>query len=141
MSLLFIVIVDSSFAFTFPGNVPKVESYLNRCARVFVSVRSFTATNSISFEPNPDFIANFPILPKPFMPTFTAILLFSFFRDEVRFQLDINAQQILRRHIRRNRIYVESAAPFESRYLGQFRYYLYMPVIIVPLMAVYRGGM
>jgi hypothetical protein len=39
---------ESPSAFTFLQR-PSTESYFKRCARVFVSVRSFTATNSISF--------------------------------------------------------------------------------------------
>ncbi len=59
---------------TVPGYGPRIESYLSRCARVFASVRSLTATKSMSA------FAAFaarkrlrPMRPKPLMPTLTAM--------------------------------------------------------------------
>src|SRR3954454_7938401 len=59
---------------TVPGYGPRMESYLSRCARVLASVRSLTATNSMSA---PAALAARkklrPIRPKPLMPTRTAM--------------------------------------------------------------------
>src|SRR6266545_7115929 len=65
----------SPFAATVPGKRPWTESYVRRCASVFVSVMSFTATNS-----RLDSLAIVaarrtlrPIRPKPLIPTRTAM--------------------------------------------------------------------
>src|SRR5262245_5196756 len=52
---------------------PSVESYCNRCARVGVSVRSFTATNSIAGWLRPARRTFLPMRPKPLIPTLIAI--------------------------------------------------------------------
>src|SRR5665213_2530700 len=64
---------------TSPSKVPCTESYLNRWARVRVSVRSFTATKSMSATPCSlaALTTCRPILPKPLMPTRIAIHLSS----------------------------------------------------------------
>src|SRR6478672_2725099 len=72
-------VIEPSPAVTSPAKVRCTESYLNRCASVFVSVRSFTATNSRSATPA--FLAARttwrPIRPNPLMPTLVAIPLCS----------------------------------------------------------------
>ena len=59
-------------------SVPKSESYFKRCARVRTSVRSFTATKSISSRPKPVRRRQRPIRPNPFIPTLIAIRFLSF---------------------------------------------------------------
>src|SRR5258707_532608 len=62
-------------AFSFAPRLPKTESYLSRCARVFVSVMSFTATKSMS-PPLSDARSTLrPMRPKPLMPTLIAMFL------------------------------------------------------------------
>src|SRR2546430_11527394 len=69
----------SPFASTVPGNRPCTESYLRRCASVFVSVMSLTPTNSRS--PPACFVIvaarnTFrPMRPNPLIPTRTAMTL------------------------------------------------------------------
>ena len=65
--------MESACATTSWGKVPSTESYLSRCAKVFVSVRSFTATNSTSFRWRLARTTLRPMRPKPLMPTFTAM--------------------------------------------------------------------
>ncbi len=56
------------------GRLPKIESYFSRCASVFESVMSFTATNWMSLSSIAVRTMFRPIRPKPLMPTFIAIL-------------------------------------------------------------------
>src|SRR3954453_2839473 len=59
---------------TSPGKRPRIESYLSRLASVPGSVRSLTATNSISAPAAWAARKTLrPIRPKPLMPTFTAM--------------------------------------------------------------------
>src|SRR5207244_7173338 len=62
---------------TVPGKRRCTESYLRRCASVFVSVMSFTATNSRldCFIRTAARITLRPIRPNPLMPTRTGIAL------------------------------------------------------------------
>lgn len=62
-----------SFASTLPGHFPCTLSYLKRWANVLVSVKSFTATHSISGSKNPALRTMRPILPNPLMPIRTTI--------------------------------------------------------------------
>jgi len=66
--------------FDVTGNLPWTESYFKRYALVFASVISFTATNSRSllFFSSIALATRRPILPKPLIPTFTAISTSSF---------------------------------------------------------------
>src|SRR5262249_49037240 len=63
----------SSWARTSWAQGPNVESYFNRCARVFASVRSFTATNSIAGLLMPARNTFLPMRPQPLIPTLIAI--------------------------------------------------------------------
>ena len=65
----------SPLASTVPGNRPCTESYFSRCASDFVSVMSFTATNSIAacLAVTAARKTLRPMRPKPLMPTRTAI--------------------------------------------------------------------
>src|SRR5262249_8515526 len=56
---------------------PSVESYCNRCARVCVFVRSFSATNSMAGWLRPARRTFLPMRPKPLIPTLIAIRNFS----------------------------------------------------------------
>src|SRR4051794_9661707 len=64
----------SSVASTSPGNGPRIESYLIRCARVSLSVMSLTPTHSMS-SPRACAARNTlrPMRPKPLMPALRAI--------------------------------------------------------------------
>src|SRR3954451_5731353 len=66
--------MSSASSSTVPGYGPRIESYLSRWASVLASVRSLTATNSMSA---PAALAARkklrPIRPKPLMPTRTAM--------------------------------------------------------------------
>src|SRR6478736_3984888 len=53
--------------------LPRIESYLRRCASVFASVRSLTATMSIPLSPMAARMMLRPMRPNPLIPTFTAI--------------------------------------------------------------------
>src|ERR1700732_2748905 len=55
------------------GRLPRMESYLSRCARVFGSVRSLTATKSRFLSARAVRRTLRPMRPKPLMPTFIAI--------------------------------------------------------------------
>src|SRR4051794_13297145 len=60
-----------SVASTVPGNGPRIESYLRSAARVFVSVMSFTPTQSMSAPWAWAALKTFlPIRPKPLIPAF-----------------------------------------------------------------------
>jgi hypothetical protein len=70
LNVLPFAVISSAVAFTSCGKRPRMLSYLSRCARVALSVRSFAATNSISA---PEAVSARkklrPIRPKPLMPT------------------------------------------------------------------------
>ncbi len=53
--------------------IPSTESYFKRWVRVFGSVISFMATNSMSLSLSDALSTFLPILPKPFMATLTAM--------------------------------------------------------------------
>ena len=53
--------------------LPRIESYLRRCARVLASVRSLTATMSMFLSPMAARMMLRPMRPNPLIPTFTAI--------------------------------------------------------------------
>ena len=64
------------------GKRPRTESYLSRCASVRLSVRSFTATISMSVVPAARCTSTArkkfrPTRPKPFTPTRIAIVISS----------------------------------------------------------------
>src|SRR3954449_8499342 len=64
--------MESAPAVTLFGKLPRTESYFSRCASVFGSVRSFTATNS-RFGSCKDARRTLrPMRPKPLIPTFIA---------------------------------------------------------------------
>ena len=69
----------SSVKSTSPGKGPRIESYLSRCASVFVSVMSLTPTQSMS-SPRAWAARNTlrPMRPKPLMPAFKAIRVLPF---------------------------------------------------------------
>ncbi len=69
-----LTISELPFASTVPGNFPWTESYLSRYASSFVSVRSFTATNSILESSNPARKTILPILPNPLIATLMPII-------------------------------------------------------------------
>src|SRR5579863_3215515 len=73
MVLLSIVMLSGPALILF-GRLPRIESYLRRCASVFGSVRSFTATNSRSGSFNDVRSTLRPMRPKPLMPTLIAIV-------------------------------------------------------------------
>src|ERR1041385_7553583 len=54
--------------------LPRTESYLRRCARVFALVRSLTATKSMFLSPIAARMMLRPIRPNPFIPTLTGIV-------------------------------------------------------------------
>jgi hypothetical protein len=63
--------IELSFASILSNkNLPYAESYFNKCASVFASVRSLIATISISFSFQSFLNANLPILPNPFIAIF-----------------------------------------------------------------------
>src|SRR6266536_2421138 len=71
-------LIEDSSKVTSPSSRPKVESYSSRCARVWLSVRSLTATTSTSplLLPAPSRVARKklrPMRPKPLMPTRTVM--------------------------------------------------------------------
>ena len=53
--------------------LPRIESYLSRCASVVAFVRSLTATMSIPLSPMDARMMLRPMRPNPLIPTFTAI--------------------------------------------------------------------
>ncbi len=53
--------------------LPRIESYLSRCASVLAFVRSLTATMSIPLSPMAARMMLRPMRPNPLIPTFTAI--------------------------------------------------------------------
>src|ERR1022692_585218 len=55
------------------GRLPRMESYFSRCARVFGSVRSLTATNSRLGSLSEVRRTFRPMRPKPLMPTLIAM--------------------------------------------------------------------
>src|SRR5262245_54243107 len=57
------------------SRLPRIESYLSKCASVLVSVRSLTATKSISLSPSAVRSTLRPIRPKPLIPTLIAMIL------------------------------------------------------------------
>ena len=59
-------VIESASAFTSSFSTPSTESYLSKWASVLVSVRSFTATNSISLLLRPARTTFRPMRPKPF---------------------------------------------------------------------------
>src|SRR5450756_1206786 len=64
----------SSSTSTAPGKTPWTESYLNRWPRVFASVRSLIATNSMSAPClSAARMTSLPMRPKPLTPTLTLI--------------------------------------------------------------------
>src|SRR5579863_999155 len=65
--------MESPSTLTSSCRVPSTESYFVKCASVLVSVRSLTATNSISGSCRAARTTLRPIRPKPLMPTFTDI--------------------------------------------------------------------
>src|SRR6202046_3548498 len=67
--------MKSSPASILLGRLPRIESYLSRCASVAGLVKSFTATKSISVFPRVARKTLRPMRPKPLMPTLTAICL------------------------------------------------------------------
>jgi hypothetical protein len=56
------------------GRLPRIESYLSRCARVLGSVRSLTATKSRFLSASAVRRTLRPMRPNPLMPTFTAMV-------------------------------------------------------------------
>src|ERR1700676_652152 len=56
------------------GRLPRIESYFSRWARVFGSVRSFTATKSRFLSASAVRRTLRPMRPNPFMPIFTATM-------------------------------------------------------------------
>src|SRR5881396_3721085 len=64
----------SSVWVTLWGRLPRTESYFKRCARVFASVTSLTATNWMSLSSSAVRIMLRPMRPKPLMPTLMGIL-------------------------------------------------------------------
>ena len=54
---------------------PSTESYFSRCARVLASVRSLTATKSMSSSASAARMMLRPIRPNPLIPTLTAMAL------------------------------------------------------------------
>ena len=78
-------VMESALELTSLFRLPRMESYLRRCARVAGVVRSLTATNSMSGLPRAARNTLRPMRPKPLIPTFTAIiyLLLSFLLGEV----------------------------------------------------------
>ena len=72
-----LTIILSSFASTVPSKTPYAESYLNKCASVFVSVKSLIATKSTSkLFLIADLSVHLPILPKPLIAIFILIFYF-----------------------------------------------------------------
>ena len=68
-----LIIKESCVCSIVPWNLPKTESYLSRCAKVCVSVRSLIATHSMFLLSMPAWRTCRPILPKPLMATLIAI--------------------------------------------------------------------
>src|ERR1700722_5567460 len=68
------------------GRLPRMESYFSRCASVFGSVRSFTATNSRLGSLSEVRSTLRPMRPKPLMPTLIAMFspFFSSYECDVR---------------------------------------------------------
>src|SRR6266571_1351981 len=64
----------SSVCVTLCGRLPRTESYFKRCARVFASVMSLTATNWMSLSSSAVRMMLRPMRPKPLMPTLMGIL-------------------------------------------------------------------
>ena len=67
-------VIRSPFAEMSPFRLPRIESYLSRCASVAALVRSLTATKSRSFDPSAARMMLRPMRPNPLMPTLMAIL-------------------------------------------------------------------
>src|SRR5579864_4891556 len=67
--------IESPSTFTSWCKVPRIESYFNKCASVFVSVRSLAATNSMFERSRPARTTLRPMRPKPLMPTLMDIQL------------------------------------------------------------------
>src|SRR5215469_6954964 len=65
--------MESSVCVTLFGRLPRIESYLSKCASVLESVMSFTATISIAGSPSAARKILRPMRPKPLMPTLTAM--------------------------------------------------------------------
>src|SRR6266567_2765076 len=63
----------SSVCVTLCGRLPRTESYFKRCARVFASVMSLTATNWMSLSSSAVRMMLRPMRPKPLMPTLMGI--------------------------------------------------------------------
>ena len=63
----------SPSALIFDFRLPRIESYLSRCASVAAFVRSLTATKSRSFDPSDARMMLRPMRPNPLMPTFMAM--------------------------------------------------------------------
>src|SRR5216684_2599778 len=61
--------MESSVCVTLWGRLPRTESYFKRCARVFASVMSLTATNWVSLSSSAVRTMLRPMRPKPLMPT------------------------------------------------------------------------
>src|SRR6266436_3366223 len=65
--------IVSSVCVTLCGRLPRTESYFKRCARVFASVTSLTATNWMSLSSSAVRMMLRPMRPKPLMPTLMGI--------------------------------------------------------------------
>src|SRR6266849_5178883 len=65
--------IVSSVCVTLCGRLPRTESYFKRCARVFASVTSLTATNWMSLSSSAVRTMLRPMRPKPLMPTLMGI--------------------------------------------------------------------
>src|SRR4029077_8902233 len=66
--------MESSVCVTLCGKLPRTESYFKRCARVFASLMSLTATNLMSLSSSAVRTMLRPMRPKPLMPTLMGIL-------------------------------------------------------------------
>src|ERR1700687_4313635 len=66
--------MESSVCVTLCGKLPRIESYLSKCASVFASVTSFTATNCISLSSSAVRMMFRPMRPKTLIPTLMGIL-------------------------------------------------------------------
>src|SRR5215475_1351060 len=66
--------IESSVCVIVCGKFPKIESYFRRCASVFASVTSFTATNSMSLSSSAVLTIFRPMRPKPLIATLMGML-------------------------------------------------------------------
>src|ERR1700689_3817816 len=72
--VLLSMVMQSGPAVILLGRLPRMESYFSRCASVFGSVRSLTATNSRLGSLSEVRSTLRPMRPKPLMPTLIAMI-------------------------------------------------------------------